>query len=46
MLTVMVILVIAAFVCAIANAVSPPHCPLWVSIILLCVIELLQVLPK
>lgn len=44
MLTVMLIVVVAAFITAVAAAIG--HCPLWVSVILLCVAELLQVLPK
>jgi hypothetical protein len=43
MLTVTLILVIAAFGCAIASAIG--KCPLWVSVVLLCVVELLRVLP-
>ena len=45
MLTVMVILAIAAFVCVIASAVRPAKVPLWVGCIILCIIELLRVLP-
>ena len=43
MLTVILILVIAAFICTIASAVG--KCPLWVGVTLLCVVELLRVLP-
>lgn len=43
MITVSLLLVIAAFLCAIASAVG--KCPLWVAVILLCVIELLHVVP-
>lgn len=43
MLTVMLILALAALVCAIASAMG--KCPLWVSVILLCIIELLRNLP-
>ena len=44
MLTVFVILVLAAFVVAILSAIG--KAPLWVSVILLCVIELLRILPR
>lgn len=44
MLTVFVLLAVAAFVCAVlAGAGYPP--PLWVAVILLVLIELLRVLP-
>ena len=43
MLTVFLILVIAAFACTVASAVG--KCPLWVGVVLLCVVELLRVLP-
>jgi len=43
-LTVFVIIALAAFICAVlAGAGYPP--PLWVSVLLLCVIELLRALP-
>lgn len=44
MLTVSFILVAGAFVCAIASAIG--KCPLWVSVILLCIVEALHVMPK
>jgi hypothetical protein len=43
-LTVTLILVAAAFICAIASVKD--KCPLWVSVLLLCVVALLGVLPK
>lgn len=43
MLTVLFVVVAAAFVTAIASAVN--KCPLWVSVILLCVAELIHILP-
>jgi hypothetical protein len=46
MLTVTLVLILAAILTAIASAFSPPKCPLWVSVILLCVVLALQVLPK
>jgi hypothetical protein len=45
MLTVMLLLVIAAFICALLNATGKFAVPLWVSVILLCIIELIHVLP-
>jgi hypothetical protein len=42
-LTVYVILILAAFITAIASAMG--KVPLWVSVVLLCVMELLHVLP-
>jgi hypothetical protein len=44
MLSVTVLLVLAAFVLAIASAVG--RAPLWASVTLLCLIELLRVLPR
>lgn len=43
MLTVSFFLLVAAFVCAIVLAIG--KCPLWVAVVLLCVLGLLQVLP-
>jgi hypothetical protein len=42
-LTVFLILAVAAFGCTIASAVG--KCPLWVAVLILCVIELLRALP-
>ncbi len=44
MITVLLILVLAAFVCVIAAAVWS-RVPLWVAVVLLCMVELLRVLP-
>jgi hypothetical protein len=44
MISVFVVLVILALVCAIASAATN-KVPLWVAVVLLCVIELLRVLP-
>lgn len=44
MLTVTLLLVLAAFVCAIANALG--KCPAWVPIILLVIVHLLAILPR
>ena len=43
--TVEVVLVIAAFLCTIGSATSPPKCPLWIAVLLLCVFALILVLP-
>lgn len=43
MLTVFLILALAAFIVTIASAVG--RAPLWVAVIILCLIELLRVLP-
>jgi len=43
MLTVMVVLVIAAFIVAIMSAMA--KAPLWVAVIILCLIELIRILP-
>jgi hypothetical protein len=42
-ITVILLLLIAAFIVAVVAAMG--KCPLWVSVILLCVAELLRVLP-
>lgn len=44
MLTVTFLLVAAAFLCAIISAAG--KCPLWVSVVLLTIVELLQILPR
>lgn len=44
MLSVSLLLVVAAFICAIANALG--KCPAWVPIVLLCIVQLLMVLPR
>ncbi len=43
MLTVFLILALAAFIITIASAMG--KAPLWVAVIILCLIELLRVLP-
>jgi hypothetical protein len=43
MLTVIGFLVAAAFICTIVSAIG--KCPLWVAVVLLCVIELIRILP-
>lgn len=44
MLTVFVLLAIAAFIVTVASAIG--KAPLWVAVLLLAVIELLRVLPR
>jgi hypothetical protein len=46
MLTVTVVLLLAAFVTTIAAAMSPPRAPLWIAVLLLVLVALLQVLPR
>ncbi len=43
MITVMLLLVLAAFVCTVASAIG--KCPLWIAVLFLVVIELLRVVP-
>jgi hypothetical protein len=43
MLTVIMLLVVGAFLSTIAAAIG--KCPLWVPVLLICVVELLRVLP-
>jgi hypothetical protein len=43
MLTVTLLLLLAAFVCTVASAMN--KCPVWVPVLLLCVLELLRALP-
>lgn len=43
MLTVMLLLALSAFVCTIVAALG--KCPLWIAVLLLCVIALLQSVP-
>lgn len=43
-LTVLVILALAAFITTIASAIG--KCPLWVPVILLCIVELIRVVGK
>jgi len=43
MLTVLVILAVAAFICTIISAIG--KLPLWVAVLILCLIALLQALP-
>jgi hypothetical protein len=44
MLTVSLVLVLAAFVCTILSAIGRPP-PLWVAVLLLVLLDLLRVLP-
>jgi hypothetical protein len=43
MLTVFLLLAIAAFICTVAAALG--KCPIWVPVLFLCVIELMRALP-
>lgn len=43
MLTVTLLLAVAAFVVTICSALN--RCPLWVGVLLLCVLEMLRALP-
>ncbi len=43
MITVMLLLVMAAFVCTVASAIG--KCPLWIAVLFLVVIELLRAIP-
>ena len=44
MLTITMVLVVSAFIVTILNAIG--KAPLWVAVLLLCVVELLQVMPR
>lgn len=44
MLTVMIVLIIGALICAIVSAVKP-YPVLWVAVVLLCIVEALTHLP-
>lgn len=44
MITVFILLVVAAFVCTVLAGTNYPV-PLWIAVLLLCVIEMLRVLP-
>ncbi len=43
MLTVFLLFAVAAFICTIVAAIG--RCPLWIAVMLLCVLELLRVIP-
>ncbi len=45
MITVFVFLAVAALVITILSVLTPPKAPLWVAVLLLCLIELLRALP-
>jgi hypothetical protein len=44
MLTVFLLLALAAFVCAVLSGMGYPP-PVWVAVLLLCIIELMRALP-
>lgn len=43
--TVVLLLAVLALILTIANAMNPPRAPLWIAVLLLCLIALLQALP-
>lgn len=43
MFTVIICLVVAAFICTIVAAMG--KCPVWVPMLLLCVVELVRIMP-
>lgn len=45
MLTVFLILALAAFICTLASVAPWGRVPLWVAVLLLCVLELLRAIP-
>jgi len=45
MLTVTLLLVLAAFLVTIASALNPPRAPLWVAVLLLVVLHLIGLVP-
>jgi len=42
-ITVLILLVVAAFVCTVVSAMG--KCPLWAAVFILCVIEAIRVFP-
>jgi hypothetical protein len=45
MLTLALVLVLAAFVLTLGAALNPPRVPLWVAVLLLVIAQLLRILP-
>ena len=45
MLTISLVLLLAAFLCTIGAAVNPPRVPLWIAVLLVVLALLLRVLP-
>ena len=45
MITVMIVLIVAAFAGVLLSAYRPSIAPLWISVLLLCIIELLRSVP-
>ena len=43
MISVLALLVLAAFVCTVAAALQ--KCPLWIAVVFLCIVELVHVMP-
>jgi hypothetical protein len=46
MLTIELVLVLAAFLVTLGAAVNPPRVPLWVAVLLLIVADLVRILPR
>lgn len=46
MVSLTLLLVLAAFLATIFSVTSPPRCPLWVAVLLLCVAMLANLLPR
>lgn len=45
LLTVTSLLVLAAFVFTLGSITNPPKTPLWVAVLLLCIVHLLSLIP-
>jgi hypothetical protein len=45
MVTVILILAVTALICTILSLMTPARAPLWLPVLLLCLIELLRVVP-
>ena len=45
MLTVIGILVVIALIITILSALTPSKAPLWIAVLILCIVHLIQVLP-
>jgi len=46
MVSLTLLLVLAAFIVTIASALAPPRAPLWIAVLLLCVAMLVGLLPR
>jgi hypothetical protein len=45
MITVFILLAVAAFICTIGSAARPAYVPLWIAVLLICIMELLRSIP-